>query len=195
MIKQRQGELRQQGIENKLANSQLKGDRAFSKWLQDYIGGQVTPNTRNNNRNENNRPSDPRDANGDGVVNQKDAPPGYDPRPNSLGDFTGGSHVNDGGGGGGGAGPTDPWAGTQYNHPLASYTHGNLLWEWMTPEQKQAIRQGIVQYASTHPEAFGHSQANIGDMNRRALLEWVNNTYPQAVEPFDPQGPGWRQHR
>lgn len=41
LIGQRADELRREGLESKLAMSKVQGDKAFSQWLQDYMGGQV----------------------------------------------------------------------------------------------------------------------------------------------------------
>lgn len=95
-IDQRNDELRQQSIENRLANSQIQGDKAFSDYLQQQFGSMAT----SGNGRGNNGPGNP------GPNNNPNNHPG-----------TGGQF---GGGYGGYGGGPDTWGGNpppDYHYP------------------------------------------------------------------------------
>lgn len=190
MIRSRMDELREQALERKLANSQIRGDRAFNKYLQEFLTGQATSDRDgrtpihdsgfdgggdNGGRDEDDR------VRGVGAGPRGSQPPTYpayvgpsDPAP----DYQAINEAN---------GPWDSRA-----HPIADYVSGGLAkgYEELTPARQQWIEQNIQKYAQTHPEAFqrsgwqtqipGYPQGGSGlpkNPSAQQLIDFIEGVY------------------
>lgn len=166
-IQQEYDRLRQQQVENKLAQSKMASDQAFSSWLQNYLGGSGAPSGGGNGGGGGGG-----GGGGAPTGHQVDRPGGGQGGGQRPGDFGGaGAHQH---------GATDhypttsPQPGVGYGantytppnngpfgpaqtHPLANYVQGNMnrgIHE-MGPRQADYIRSHIQQYYSNgHQNLF-----------------------------------------
>jgi len=170
MIQSRMDDLRQQQLERKLANSQIRGDQAFNKYLQGYLtdlaGGNDTGWRGGNG-----------DGNGDGNGG-RDGGGGGPHRPGAGS----GSHYGSGGSTTTTTGaPPSPYDDRDANgpwdtreHPIADYVSGDLAKGFydLAPDRRGYIRKNISQYAQTHPQAW--AETPVPDPTKLSPRELIN---------------------
>lgn len=134
-IKQEVGDLRQQSLENRLLKQKMASDRAFSEWLQGYVGGAGSG-----------RPGRPGGGGGGGGTPDPGRPGPADNGAYNVGDpldIHGGHQVR---GGGGGYAPGS----SSYNPTIRDWRQGDARWGQLSQGERGRIRRrGLSKFPVT----------------------------------------------
>ncbi len=171
-IQQEADRLRQQSIEDRLAQQKMQSDRAFSQWLQDYAGG----------LGNNVRPPGGGGGGGGGQPQPQSQAPRNPQVAGPTGNAPHGASHPRTGGEQMDMSPNTPWINRL--HPMFDYTHGNLakgFGELQQPRQDW-LRNNIVKYGQTHPNAFpGLPMSSFADTTQQAPPEQAGMTWEQRL--------------